>query len=67
MTLGRRLDRLEALASPTPRVWIEGLDDDVLVCEQTGERVPVEDAGRLGAGDIVVRYVRDWRDHAPGA
>lgn len=62
MTLGRRLDRLEALAAPaTPRVWIEDSDDGMLVCQQTGVRVPVEDAGRLGAGDIVVRYVDDWR------
>ena len=66
--MGRRLDRLEALAAPAmPRVWIEDYEDGTLVCQQTGERVPVEDGGRLGAGDIVVRYVRDWRDHGPEA
>ena len=66
--LSRRIDRLEASAgTATPRVWFEDIDTGELVCRQSGERVPVDGAGRLGTGDIVVRYVRDWRGHGPEA
>ena len=67
MMLERRLTRLEALAVPTtPRVWLEDPDDGTLVCQTTGARIAVQDAGRLGPGAIVVRYVDDWRGHEPG-
>jgi hypothetical protein len=66
-TFSRRVGRLEALALPTTaRVWIEDLDDGMLVCQRTGERLPAEAAERLGLGHIVVRYVDDWRGHEPG-
>ena len=63
--LSRRLGRLEALTSAAPRVWIEDLVDGTLMCQDTGERISVEDARHLGASDLVVRYVRDWRGHEP--
>ena len=66
MTLARRLGRLEALVAPTPRSWIEDLDDGLFVCQETGERITAEEAHRLGAGDIVAWYVDDWRGHEPG-
>ena len=67
-TLSRRLGRLEALTVPTtPSVWFEDLDTGELVCQATGERISVEEARHLGASDIAVRYIRDWRGHGPEA
>jgi hypothetical protein len=69
MDLSRKLARLEALAQPadTLRVWLpDPDDDDTVVCASTGDRLPLGSALRLGSGQIVVRYVDDWRGYDPG-
>jgi hypothetical protein len=62
MTLRRRIERVErAAGTPGLRVWLPDQDDDdVVVCVQTGARLPVAEATRLGSGHIVAYNADDW-------